>query len=193
MHLDAAFWSERYKQGLTGWDAGGITTPLKEYFDQLSNKSIKVLIPGAGDAHEAVYLYENEFTNVWVLDISPEPLKSLKMRVPAWPEGRLILGDFFQHEGQYDLIVEQTFFCAIDPSLRKQYAQHMHQLLKPDGKLMGVLFNDPMNADHPPFGGSAEEYRLYFEPYFEFRVFEPCHNSIKPRAGKELFIVLAKK
>ena len=29
------FWSSRYRAGLTGWDAGSITTPLKDYFDQL--------------------------------------------------------------------------------------------------------------------------------------------------------------
>ena len=28
------YWSDRYRQGNTPWDAGGITTPLKTYFDQ---------------------------------------------------------------------------------------------------------------------------------------------------------------
>jgi thiopurine S-methyltransferase len=45
----------------------------------------------------------------------------------------------------------------------------------------------------PPFGGNAEEYRNYFEPYFTFKVFEPCRNSIAPRAGSELFMILQKK
>lgn len=30
--------------------------PLKVYFDQLTNKDLKILIPGGGNSHEAEYL-----------------------------------------------------------------------------------------------------------------------------------------
>lgn len=193
MNLDADFWTERYKQGLTGWDTGSITPPLQNYFDQLTDRSLRILIPGAGNGYEAEYLFRRGFVHVRVIDLSPEPIQHLKARVPDWPEEQLIVGDFFQHQGQYDLIVEQTFFCAIQPGLRQAYAVKMHQLLKKGGKLVGVLFNDKLNDDRPPFGGNADEYRKYFEPYFTFQVFEPCYNSIKPRAGRELFIVLVSK
>ena len=69
----------------------------------------------------------------------------------------------------------------------------MHALLKPGGKLVGLLFNDKLNEDKPPFGGNAAEYRTYFELYFDTRTFDLCHNSIAPRAGRELFMVLQKK
>jgi thiopurine S-methyltransferase len=68
----------------------------------------------------------------------------------------------------------------------------MHELLKNEGKLVGVLFDRDFE-NSPPFGGNAEEYRNYFEPYFTFKVFEPCRNSIAPRAGSELFMILQKK
>jgi thiopurine S-methyltransferase len=68
----------------------------------------------------------------------------------------------------------------------------MHSLLNSKGKLVGVMFNDPMNADHPPFGGTAEEYKKYFENLFKINIYKACYNSIKPRAGKELFINLEK-
>ena len=48
--FDAAYWQQRYQSGLTGWDTGGITTPLKEYFDQLQNRHLRILIPGCGHA-----------------------------------------------------------------------------------------------------------------------------------------------
>ena len=92
-----------------------------------------------------------------------------------------------------DLIVEQTFFCAINPSLRKAYAKKMHELLNKKGKLVGVLFNDVLNTDKPPFGGNKEEYISYFNPYFNFKTFDVCYNSIKPRANRELFINFEKK
>jgi thiopurine S-methyltransferase len=68
----------------------------------------------------------------------------------------------------------------------------MNELLNPGGKLVGLLFNDKLNTDKPPFGGTEEEYLNYFEKYFKIKTFEPCYNSIKPRAGRELFINLEK-
>lgn len=191
--FDAAYWTKRYQDNETGWDIGAPSAPLKEYIDQLKNKNIQILIPGAGNAYEAEYLFCNGFRNTVVIDISEEPLKNIKQRIPNFPDSNLIYGDFFKHNGQYDLILEQTFFCALHPSLRNNYAKQMHRLLKPDGKLVGVLFTDPVNAIAPPFGATRAEYITHFEPYFNFNIFETCYNSIKPRAGRELFINLTKK
>ncbi|MDN4165251.1 methyltransferase domain-containing protein [Cytophagales bacterium LB-30] len=188
--LNENYWSQRYEQKSTGWDVGRITTPLKEYFDQLENRALSILIPGAGNAYEAEYLHSLGFSKVDVLDFSALPLQSFKQRNPDWPVERLIQSDFFAWQGQYDLIVEQTFFCALDPSLRARYAKHMKQLLKPGGKLVGVLFDAPMNSDQPPFGGKQEEYKALFSPYFQFKHWSACYNSIPPRAGKEWFMVL---
>jgi len=91
---------------------------------------------------------------------------------------------------KYDLILEQTFFCALNPSLRKTYFEKTSSLLKLGGKLVGVLFDDVLNTDMPPFGGNKEEYLSYIGPSFKIKVLEPCYNSIKPRAGRELFIIL---
>ncbi len=191
--LDKNYWTKRYKENDASWDLGDVSSPLKEYFDQLTNKNIFILIPGAGNAYEAEYLFNKGFKNITIIDLSDQPLQSIKKRIPNFPENNLIQGDFFEHQQQYDLIVEQTFFCAIDPSLRKKYAEKMYQLLKENGKLVGVLFNDVLNADKPPFGGNKEEYISYFKSYFNFKVFDVCYNSIKPRANRELFINFEKK
>jgi hypothetical protein len=104
----------------------------------------------------------------------------------------LFFEDFFEHKGSYDIIIEQTFFCSIDPSERKHYAEKVYELLVEGGKLMGILFDDPLFDDHPPFGGNKDEYEKYFKPYFEFKVFDRAYNSIKPRMERELFILLVK-
>lgn len=191
--FDKNYWSQRYLNDDTAWDAGRITTPLKEYIDQLRDKHIAILIPGAGNAHEADYLIAKGFTNVSVIDISEEPLKNIQRRLPGFPPERLIPGDFFEHTNRYDLILEQTFFCALDRSLRQKYAEQMHKLLTKKGKLVGVLFSGELNTDQPPFGGNKEEYTSYFENYFDLNTLAPCYNSIKPRAGRELFINFQKK
>jgi SAM-dependent methyltransferase len=183
--LDADYWSNRYQQQQTGWDIGYGSTPLVEYLQSLKDKSISILIPGCGNAYEAEWLLKNDFSNVTVLDISPVLTAALEERFKGQPIG-IITGDFFEHEGQYDLILEQTFFCALDPSLRSKYVEHMHQLLKPGGKLVGVLFNKEFEGG-PPFGGSKEEYEQLFSKHLHIKKMELCYNSISPRKGSELF------
>jgi thiopurine S-methyltransferase len=191
--IDKNYWEKRWENNETGWDAGTITTPLKEYFDQLKDKNSKILIPGCGNAHEAEYLFEQGFKNTYIIDIASQALASFSIRVPNFPAENLICDDFFNHQNQYDLIVEQTFFCALDPKLRDNYIKKMNELLKPNGKLVGLLFNIPLNTTHPPFGGNKEEYQKQFSPFFNFKYFENCHNSIKPRENNELFFVFEKK
>ena len=190
------YWSNRYDTQQTGWDIGAPSRPLKSYIDQCSNKELRVLIPGAGNAYEAEYLFRQGFSSVTVLDISEKPLDAFKERVPSFPEGHLIQGDFFAHLGAYDLILEQTFFCSFQPTRenRERYASKMSQLLKPGGKLVGVWFNNPLfEGAKRPFGGSREEYLGYLTPYFEVDVFEACRNSIPERQGKELFGIFSNK
>lgn len=189
----SSYWSQRWQNADTGWDIGYASTPLADYFNTLENKDLRILIPGAGNAWEAEYLYLKGFNNVFVLDIAPEAISNFGQRVPQFPENQLILGDFFDHFESYDLIVEQTFFCALDPALRAHYVQHSHRLLQPGGELIGLLFDDPLNTDGPPFGGSAGEYRNLFSAYFDILKLETASNSIKPRQGRELLIHFSAK
>lgn len=192
------FWSDRWAKNETGWDMGSPSTPLKEYIDTLDSneqKYLKILIPGCGNAYEAEYLNAKGFRNVYVIDFAEKALQEFSKRVPGFPKDHLICGDFFEMtEKDFDLILEQTFFCAINPVLRKNYAEKMYELLSPNGKLVGLLFNDPnLTFENPPFGGNEEMYRAILSPYFTFNKFEPAYNSITPRAGRELFINLHRK
>lgn len=187
----AEYWTSRYENQNTGWDIGYPSTPIKEYFDQVEDKNLRILIPGAGNAYEAEYLYQQGFTNVFVMDIAPQPLEKFGERMPDFPKNQLIQADFFEHQGEYDVIVEQTFFCSFPPLLknRQAYAKKVAELLSKGGKLVGLWFTFPLRGDlvRRPFGGSKSEYIGYFEPYFDIRVLELCYNSIKPRQGNELF------
>ncbi|MEO7524508.1 MAG: methyltransferase [Ferruginibacter sp.] len=191
--LDEKYWNERYIENTAGWDAGKITAPLKEYIDQLTDKSIAILIPGCGNAHEAEYLLEHGFTNITLIDIAPEPIKTIKQKLKAFDGKQLsvIYGNFFDLDKQFDLIIEQTFFCALDPNLRKKYGDKMNALLKPAGKLVGVMFNRSFDGG-PPFGGSKEEYEKLFSEKFDIKTMDDCYNSIEPRKGNEVFIILKK-
>ncbi len=193
MNFYETFWNHKYIAGETGWDIGHVSTPIKEYIDQLPNKNLKILIPGGGNSYEAEYLLKNGFTDVSVVDISSIPLKNLLDRVPSFPKEKILHSDFFQLDDRFDLILEQTFFCALDPSFRKDYVSKMYQLLKPGGKVIGVLFNIPLNSDKPPFGGNKEEYISLFKEKFNIEIIETAYNSIQQREGNELFFKLRKK
>ncbi|MFD1316144.1 SAM-dependent methyltransferase [Namhaeicola litoreus] len=188
-----AFWESKYREGQTGWDIGAVSLPIKTYIDQIENKNLDILIPGAGRAYEAEYLLKQGFQNVHVLDIARDPLAELKNRVPHFKDENLHCENFFTHQKTYDLILEQTFFCAIDPTYRKEYVQKAHSMLNIKGKIAGLLFDFPLTEEGPPYGGSAEEYINLFEPYFHLNLLERSYNSIKPRWGRELFFIFEKK
>ncbi len=192
--LDRDYWQNRYEERLTGWDMGGVSPPIAAYFEQVPDRQARILIPGAGNAHEAEHLFRLGFQNVHVLDIARAPLEAFRRRCPDFPSQNLHHEDFFDHSGQYDLIVEQTFFCAIGPELRMHYVLRTLELLAPGGKLVGLLFNHPMHGG-PPFGGTLAEYESLFLPLFEAyagEAFALCDNSISPRAGREFFMRLRK-
>ncbi|AFL85663.1 Thiopurine S-methyltransferase (TPMT) [Belliella baltica DSM 15883] len=193
LSLNEQYWTSRYKQNLIGWDVGQVTFPIKQFLDQLVNKDLRVLIPGAGNAYEAAYAYASGFKNLHILDISKVPLDNFLEKYPDFPKSQVHHENFFDHQGKYDLILEQTFFCALPVELRKDYADKIHELLVQDGQLAGVLFNREFGNDNPPFGGSVEEYRSYFSNLFEIKKMEPCYNSIPPRLGSEVFIKIIKK
>ena len=191
--LGEAYWNNQYQTKTTGWDLGQVSPPIKQYIDQLTNKNLHILIPGCGNTYEADYLLQQGFTNVTVIDIAPALIAQLKKKYKHNQHIKIILGDFFKHEGEYDLILEQTFFCALNPPLRKDYVAKMNELLAPGGKLVGVLFDREFEKQGPPFGGSKCKYEPMFEKNFIFKTFEPCYNSFIKRKDSELFINLVKK
>jgi len=188
MKLTKDIWNERYLNQDMGWDIGHISTPLKAYFDQLKHKDIKILIPGCGNAYEAEYLHQLGFKNVFLIDWAQKALDDFEKRTPGFPKEQLICEDFFKHQGEYNLIIEQTFFCAIKPDLREDYVIQMKKLLTENGKLVGLLFNEKLYSNRPPFGGRKSDYVKLFSKYFKQVNMEQAYNSITSRKGRELFI-----
>ena len=190
--LDQNFWNSRWENGETGWDIGAVSSAISEYFKHIENKEIRILIPGCGNAHEAELLLEEGFKTITLLDIAPKACELISQKF-SHHEVEVICGDFFEHKGEYDVIVEQTFFCALNVNLRSKYVNKIHDLLSENGKIIGVLFNKDFGNPFPPFGGNEDEYRNLFQDKFEIKTLENCYNSIKPRENTEVFINFKKK
>lgn len=193
MLLDQEYWNNRYLDENHPWDASAPTPPLQHFIDSLTDKKLKILVPGAGFGHEAAYLYNNGFTNTFICDWSEEALRLIKEKHPQFPSENLIGGDFFKLDMTFNLVLEQTFFCALPPKLRPDYIKKMHEILSPKGLLVGLLWSENFEKPGPPFGGTKEEYQKSFSPYFNILEMDLTPHSIKPRLGRELFVRFQKK
>lgn len=191
--LDQNYWNDRWKKKEIGWDIGSPAPAIVEYMNQFPDKNAKILIPGCGNAYEAEYLVENGFTDITLIDIAPEAVKKLQEKFARQNSIHILGEDFFQHQGKYDLIIEQTFFCAIPPFRRNDYAAKSAELLGENGKIIGLLFDKEFDHAFPPFGGCPCQYKPIFDPYFTIKTMESCYNSIPPRVESEVFIILVKK
>lgn len=190
--FSSEYWNNQYVENKTGWDIGYISPPIKEYIDQLKNKDLKILVPGAGNAYEVEYLYKKGFINAYFLDFSEKSVDNFLNRCPEFPTDQIIIKDFFEHQETYDLILEQTFFSSIPVINRIKFAKKISDLLKHQGNYVGLLFNHHFSFEGPPFGGTYDEYQKLFKKYFRVETMETAYNSIKPRKGREFFVKLIK-
>lgn len=191
--MDQKYWDTRWEKQETGWDIGYPAPAITEYIDGIVDKNTAILIPGCGNAYEAEYLIQQGFTNITLIDIAPMAVENLKQKFANNTHINILLEDFFEHKGQYDIVLEQTFFSAIPPYRRKEYVAKMHEILYENGRIIGVLFDKQFNNPFPPFGGCPCEYKPIFETHFDIVKMEDCYNSILPRQGSEVFINLKKK
>ena len=189
--LDAQYWDAQWKSNTIGWDLGVPAPPLVAFMDTIENKEAKILIPGCGNAYEAEYLVSKGFTNITLIDISETASAILNEKFLNQDAVRVLCEDFFELKDSFDIIIEQTFFCALPPSMRQRYVWKMHSLLNDQGILAGLLFNRQFDVS-PPFGGSSEEYEKLFQTAFHIDQLSTANNSVSPRANSELFFSFVK-
>lgn len=191
--INKDFWDDRWKNQQTGWDIGYASPAIIDYMRGEENKNIKILIPGCGNAYEAKALIDLGFTNITLIDISPTLVETVQRKYKGIKQIHVKCEDFFELNEKYDLVIEQTFFCALDPILRREYVTKMTDVLTDSGKIIGLMFDVQFEKPGPPYGGSSAEYRKLFSDYFTISKMELSDHSIAPRKGTELFVELIKK
>lgn len=190
--LSASSWDARYQEGNTPWDLSGPTPEfarlLKE--DWFPRRG-RALVPGGGRGHDAILLARHGL-DAHLVDFAPLALTAVQEAASAEKATVITYRQDFFHLPQlaalqesFDLMLEYTFYCAIDPALRADYAKAAHALMKPGGLLVGLFFPLQPKGEGPPFVVSKEEIETLFAPYFELK-FETPQASVKPRAGSEI-------
>jgi methyl halide transferase len=169
-------WEARYQIGDTPWEKGLAAPPLLELLEKIETSEWgagPVLVPGCGLGHDVRALAELGIPVVGV-DLSPSAV-SRAGEFPRVGEETYELADFLNQAWsvgrKFSAIWEHTCFCAIDPSMRGQYAQTVADCLEDGGLLAGVFFLSPYDAGDekigPPFETSIEELDRWFSPNFQ--------------------------
>lgn len=188
-------WQKHYDDDDLRWDLGETAPPFVRWWGGRPREAWRVLVPGCGRGHEVVFLASRGY-QVTAVDFAPGAIQRLARGLDAAGHGAELLNqDFFAldagHDSRYDLLLEQTFFCAIQPENRPRYARLAHRVLKPGGRLVG-LFYETGEAGGPPFNTTREDILEHFSGRFEIRVLEKTAHSAASRRGKEWFAEFVK-
>ena len=189
-------WEKIYIDGDTGWDLGG---PTPVFVDIAKNlRPAKICILGCGHGYDAIMFSKSGF-NVTAVDFAPSPIKyinekaaELSLTINTIQENIFSLTP--DHNNQFDYIIEQTCFCAIDPGNRKKYHNLVYNLLKPGGLIIGLWYplDKKLSEGGPAFGVSEKEIKKLFNQGWELIEERFPVNSIEPRSGREKLIIFEK-
>jgi methyl halide transferase len=189
-------WQRHYDENDMGWDLGQVAPPFIRLWEEGQLPLGKVLIPGCGRGHEVLYLAGNGF-DVTGVDYSEGAVSHLQNALKERNlKGQILHQDFFSlensHDGLYDLVIEQTFFCAISPRQRTGYVQNVLRLLKPGGMLVGLFYHTDKEGG-PPYNTTREDIESHFLENFEILKLEKEAKSAEQRKDKEWLAILKKK
>ena len=191
------FWNQKYINNDAQWDIGSPTPIFINWSKTLSDRK-KILIPGAGRGHDALYFGQKNH-DVYAIDFSYEAIKYLKsksnqlnIKVNAICEDFFNLSNYF---GTMDIILEYTFFCAINPKLRMKYINETLKLLKDNGLFVGIFLplDKPLSDGGPPYGINLDETMECFSEYYDIIECKKSELTIEPRFDNEVFTIMRKK
>lgn len=193
-------WNKAYEENRHPWDLG---SPTPEFMRLVREENLpaaksRILIPGAGYGHDAVALAKLGYP-VTAVEFAPKAANTILARARA--ENifvNVIRRDFFalasegglQHN--FDCILEYTFFCAIAPPRRSEYARACAKLLAPEGMLIGLFFPLEERSGGPPFSVSQTAVAEAFSPFFHLTFHQP-QASVTPRKDREILGIFTKK
>ena len=192
------FWNNKYLQQQDKWDLNNPTPQFINWSNQNKNK-LKILIPGCGKGHDAIYL-STKGHDVTCIDFSSVALQYLKEKSKNIPNIKLniIEDDFFNlkddYNNSFDIILEYTFFCAINPSLRSNYFKICNKLLKDKGRLVGIFFPiRKSNIDSsPPYVVNYKDELINAKTLFKTLIVKKNLLSVAPRKDNEIFFEMLK-
>ena len=191
------YWEELYKCGDIQWDLGG-HTPIFNHWINKINVCKKICVLGAGNGWDAINFALKGHT-VTAVDFALSPINNMKRFAKANAVKMEILHlDIFDlpnnFENYFDIVVESTCFCAIDPNRRLAYVEMVNHILKTSGNFVGILFPLDLNkkCHGPPYYVDLKKTLTLFGQFF---IKVKCNKpslSIESRKEREIFFIYKK-
>ena len=176
----ATDWEGMWARGLgrgQAFDANRPEPALVALMERHPLPTGRALVPGCGRGYSVVQLASAERT-VLGLDIAPTGVAAARDFIAEAVGGSQLeaqvdvqQADFFSPDlvstlGQFDVVYDCTFLCAIQPDLRKAWAEQMSKLLSSEGELITLIFpNGPLGSTGPPFTINEELVRSLLAPH----------------------------
>jgi len=191
------YWESIYLEDDAGWDLNGVTPVFHHLSNSLEVGS--VCIVGCGRGYDAVHFAKKGF-QVTAVDFAPTAIADVSrlareesVMLSTVQDDIFELPNVFQEE--FDYVIEQTCFCAIQPERRKEYESMVKSILKPDGRLVGLWFplDKTMEEGGPPWGTTIHEVKSIFNQGWNIEKEEFPDQSVEPRKGREKLIIFKKK
>ena len=193
----AEFWEACYESEMDGWDLGGPTPVFERLASEMPKGKICVI--GCGRGYDAVAFAKAGF-DVTAIDFSRNAV--MDARENARKEGvdiQVLRENIFDLPEdllyQFDYVMEYTCFCAISPTRRFEYDRVVWQLLKANGKLLGLFLplDKELEEGGPPWGVEISELHKLFGLHWNLEYEEMPRESIERRADREILMVWRKK
>ena len=194
----AAEWAQRSASADTPWDLGAphpeLSLRLQDGRLAPPRAGAKALVPGAGLGHDALALARRGWT-VTAVDV----VSALHQEVA--PALERVGGTFLtqsaldlEADGEFDLIWDHTFFCAIAPIEREPWGQAARRLLAPGGLYAALVFpvGKALDEGGPPFGMSGDDLESSLGPLFKSTEHVLVSRPLKRRPWREFWFTAEK-
>jgi SAM-dependent methyltransferase len=193
---ESSFWDARYAGGTARWDLGGPTPVIGELVDGGTLRPCRVLVPGCGLGHDAIFLARRGY-DVVAVDFSAEAIRRAgRAARAAGVTIQFLQRDLFtlspEFDGAFGAIVEYVTYCAVDPAMRPALASLFTALLASEGTLAALFFPVEDRNGGPPFGVSMEEVRTLFGRHLMLEMSGEHPATIGPRKGREVLTLWKK-
>tara|TARA_B100001029_G_C15014301_1_gene426290 strand:+ start:63 stop:695 length:633 start_codon:yes stop_codon:yes gene_type:complete len=194
---NSKFWDDCYKSGNIGWDLGK-PTPIFNNWILNQKEKYKICILGSGYGWDAINfaLYGHSVTAVdfskAAIDVLSKNAIKKRIIIDILHENIFNLDKIYDSE--FDIVLEYTCFCAINPNDRSKYINIVSSILKDNGRLVAIFFplDKKISEGGPPYGVDIHNTLILFNKYFNLEVIENSNLSIKPRLNREKFVILRK-
>ncbi|KAL7413338.1 S-adenosyl-L-methionine-dependent methyltransferase [Mrakia frigida] len=177
-------WEKLWKATTTPWDKGFANPPLVALLEKVPQEvkmpekgqaGIRTLVAGCGRGYDVEAFSRLGGWDSWGLDLSETAIEEAKswyssLPTPSTPIGPVSFHalDFFTFDlpsGAFNLAFDNTFLCALPPSLRSAWGTRYAALLPSPGSLLITRAYPLMDAAEmakgtgPPWGLNMEIYQ----------------------------------